>query len=117
MDEIKNKVYPFGKSMELCKLLGFNDTITLLDLLTESPKQFKDLATSLNLSQPSLARRLTMLQTLNIIKKEPFRVKSRDTHTYNITIRGERLIKFIYSYEKEIKLPSSQQKIIEINNK
>jgi len=69
MDEIKNKVYPFGKSMELCKLLGFNDTITLLDILNESPKQFKDLAASLNLSQPSLARRLTMLQTLNIIKK------------------------------------------------
>ena len=95
MDGIKNKIYPFGKSIELCKLLGFNDTIALLDLLNESPKQFKDLATSLDLSQPSLSRRLTMLQTLNIIKKEPFRFKSRDTHTYNITLRGERLIKFM----------------------
>ena len=107
------KIERFGKSIELCKILGFSETIALLELLSESPKQFKDISICMKLSHPSLSRRLNMLQELNIIKKEPFRSKSRDTHIYNLTIRGEKLMKFISSYEKEIKLPLAQQKIIE----
>jgi len=34
---------------------------------------------------------------------------------YNFTTRGELLMNFLKDYEKEIKLPLSQQKIIEIN--
>ena len=114
MEEIKTKICPFNKSIELCKILGLNETVILLDLLNESSKQFKDLAASLELSPPSLSRRLNMLQQLDIIKKEPFRSKSRDTHIYNLTLRGEQLIKFIHSYEKEIQLPLEQQKIINV---
>ena len=124
MEDIKNKeetvnitkIYTYGKSMELGKILGFNDTITLLNLLDESPKQYKDIAPNLSLSQPTLSRRLFILQNLNIIKKEPIRSKSRKTHTYNLTLRGEKLMRFINDYEKEITLPSEQQKII-VNNK
>jgi DNA-binding HxlR family transcriptional regulator len=120
MREIKNNLNAsevsksklFGKSMELGKNLGLDDTIYLLSLLEDSPRMHKDIASKLSLSQPSLSRRLKILQALNIIKKEPFRSKRRETHTYNLTIRGERLIKFINSYEDEITLPSSQLKII-----
>lgn len=120
MNEIKNYeqkpietiLHPYGKSKELGKILGFDDTINLLILLDESPKQYKDIAPFLTLSQPSSSRRLIMLQNLNIIKKEPYRSNRRETHTYNLTTRGEQLISFIKSYEKEIKLPLSQQKII-----
>jgi hypothetical protein len=53
-----------------------------------------------------------MLQNLNIIKKQPIRSKRRGTHVYGLTIRGEIFIKNFQDYEKEIILPSEQQKII-----
>ena len=114
--DIETKIHLYGKSMELGKILGLNDTIALLNLLNESPKRYKDIAPNISLSQPSLSRRLLMLQNLNIIKKEPIRSKSRKTHVYNLTIRGEKLMRFINSYEKEITLPSEQQKIIEVED-
>jgi DNA-binding HxlR family transcriptional regulator len=121
MEDIKNndgidtivKIHPYIKSMELGKIIGLVDTINLLKLLDESPKQYKDISTKLTLSQPTLSRRLMMLQNLNVIKKVPFRSNRRETHTYNLTPRGEQLINFINSYEKEVKLPLSQQKIVE----
>ena len=56
-----------------------------------------------------------MLQTLDIVKKRPIRSKKRETHEYDLTLRGIELMKFIGSYEKEMKISISQQKLI--NNK
>jgi len=110
------KIYPCNKTMELGNLLGQKGTIEILQLLEERPKKYTELEKALNLSHTSLLRRLTILQALDIIKKCPIRSRRRETHEYDITIRGNELMKFIDSYEKEIKLPLSQQKIIEIKN-
>lgn len=110
--ETKNiKITLFGKTKELGRLLGLEGTTELLQLLDERPCQYKDIEAALELSHTSLLRRLNILQNLDIIKKNPIRSKRRETHEYGITIRGIELIKFINSYEKEIKLSYSQQKI------
>ena len=104
----------FEKTKELGRTIGLEGTTELLKLLDERPRQYKDLEASLKLSHTSLLRRLNILQTLDIIKKNPIRSKRRETHEYDLTIRGVELIKFINSYEKEIKLPTTQQKIFKI---
>jgi len=101
----------FGKSKELGRILGLDGTIQILISLDEQPRQYKELNASIQFSQTSLSRRLHLLQSLDIIKKQPIRSKRRETHEYALTIRGAELMKFIYSYEKEMKLPSVQQKI------
>lgn len=100
--------------MELSNLLGQKGTIDILQLLEERPKKYTELEVSISLPHTSLLRRLTKLQTLDIIKKCPIRSKHRGTHEYDLTLRGIELMKFINSYEKDIKLPLEQQKIIEI---
>ena len=50
-----------------------------------------------------------MLKTLNVVETKPIKSKRRKTHLYDLTDRGVELMKFINSYEKEIKLPLSQQ--------
>ena len=101
----------FGKSKELGRILGLDGTIEILTTLDEHPRQYKDLNTSIQFSQTSLSRRLNLLQSLDIIKKQPIRSKRRETHEYTLTIRGAELMKFLHSYEKEMKLPPIQQKI------
>ena len=108
---IDTKIPLFGKTKELGRIIGLDGTTELLNLLDERPRQYKDLESSLELSHTSLLRRLNILQTLDIIKKNPIRSKRRETHEYDLTIRGVELIKFINSYEKELKLPLSQRKI------
>ena len=108
------KIHSCNKTMELGNLLGQKGTIEILQLLEERPKKYTELEKALNLAHASLLRRLTILQTLDIIKKLPIKSKRRETHEYGLTIRGNELMKFIYSYEKEIKLPLSQQKIVQI---
>ena len=105
----------FGKSKELGRLLGLDGTIEILTLLDEQPRQYKDLSTHIDFSQTSLSRRLHLLQSLDIIKKQPIRSKRRETHEYTLTFRGVELIKFMHSYEKEMKLPFIQQKITSKN--
>ena len=113
---IDTKIHLFGKTKELGRILGSEGTTELLNLLDERPRQYKDLEAALELSHTSLLRRLNILQTLDVIKKNPIRSQRRETHEYDLTIRGVELIKFINSYEKELKLPLSQQKIIELEN-
>lgn len=108
------RINPCIKTMELGNILGQRGTVEILQSLEERPKKYTELEKTLELSHASLIRRLTMLQTLDIIKKCPIRSKRRETHEYNLTIRGAELMKFIDVYEKEIKLPSIQQKITEI---
>ncbi len=111
------KICPYGKCQELCRTLGKNGSLEILYLLEEEPRRYKDIDRILEkqLSQSSLSRRLKILQNLNIIKQQPKRSERRDTHVYDFTLRGENLMKFLKDYEKEIKLPVSQQKITEIN--
>ena len=103
----------FGKSKELGRVLGLDGTFEILKMLDERPRQYKDLDVSIDFSQTSLSRRLNILQSLDIIKKQPMRSKQRETHEYILTQRGLELMRFIKSYEKEVKLPIEQQKIIE----
>lgn len=112
------KIIPYGKCQELCRTLGKNGTLKLLYFLEKEPQRYKDIDKILEkqLSQSSLSRRLKVLQNLNIIKQQPKRSERRDTHVYDFTLRGEKLMKFLKDYEKEIKLPSSQQKIVKIKN-
>lgn len=116
---MKNKVSPIVtkistciKTRELGNLLGQKGTVEILQLLEERPRKYTELETVSTLPHTSLLRRLTMLQTLDIIKKCPIRSRRRETHEYNLTLRGAELMKFINSYEKEVKLPLEQQKII-----
>ena len=99
------------KSKELGRVLGLDGTFDILYMLDEKPRQYKDLDAHIDFSQTSLSRRLTILQSLDIIKKRPIRLKKRKTNVYTLTIRGEDLMKFIVSWEKEMKLHLEQQKI------
>ena len=108
------KLFKCNKTMELGNLLGQKGTTDILQLLEERPKKYTELEKAMTISHTSLLRRLTILQTLDIIKKLPIKSKRRETHEYGLTIRGNELMKFIYAYEKEIKLPLEQQKIIDI---
>ena len=111
------KICPYGKCKELGKTLGKEGTLEILYLLEEKPQRYKDLDKMLEkISQSSLSRRLKILQTLNIIKQQPQRSERRETHVYDFTLRGESLMKYLKEYEKEIKLPSEQQKIVELEN-
>jgi DNA-binding HxlR family transcriptional regulator len=110
---IDTKIPLFGKTKELGRIIGLEGTTELLNLLDERPRQYKDLEATLELSHTSLLRRLNILQNLDIIKKNPIRSQRRETHEYDLTLRGVELIKFINAYEKEVKLPLSQQKIVE----
>jgi len=111
------EITPYDKSQELGRLLGKKRTMDILQSLEERPKKYTELEISIKLSHASLLRRLTMLQTLDIVKKRPIRSKRRETHEYDLTLRGIELMKFIDNYEKSISLPPSQQKVIEIENK
>ena len=109
------KISANSKTEELGRLLGNKGTMNILYSLEERPKKYTELENTILLSHTSLLRRLTMLQTLDVVKKRPIRSKRRETHEYDLTLRGNELMKFIDSYEKEMTLPLSQQKIIEIN--
>ena len=106
----------FGKSKELGRLLGLDGTFELLHLIENKPRQYKEIEAIIELSHTTLLRRLTILQNLNIIKKQPIRSKKRGTHVYELTTRGEIFIKNFQDYEKEIFIPFSQQTIIEVEN-
>jgi DNA-binding HxlR family transcriptional regulator len=101
----------FGRSKEFGRLLGLDGTIELLQLIENKPRQYKEIESINELSHTTLLRRLTILQNLNIIKKQPIRSKKRGTHVYELTSRGEIFIKNFQDYEKEIILPIEQQKI------
>jgi DNA-binding HxlR family transcriptional regulator len=100
----KSVVTLFGKSKELGRILGLKGTLELLLLLDEKPRQYKDLNASVDFSHTSLSRRLNILQTLHLIKKQSIRSKRRIITRYTLTIRGAELMRFLLSYEKELKL-------------
>lgn len=106
----------YGKTKELGRIIGFEGTTEILDLLDERPRQYKEIDFIIGLPHATLIRRLTMLQILSLVEKRHITSKRRETHVYDLTRSGMNLLKFIKSYEKEISLPLLQQKIIEIEN-
>lgn len=106
----------YGKTKELGRILGLDETIKILMYLMESPQKYTDITYQISLSDPSFTRRLKMLQSLNIITKQQIRSKKRITNAYVLTMQGEKLIEFIEAYEKEMKITVEQRKIIEIQN-
>ena len=107
------KIQVYGKSKELSRILGLDETTVLLHLIDEKPRQYSYLESNLELSHTSLLRRLNTLKNLGILKTHPIRSKRRNTHVYDFTIRGEKLMTFIKDYEKETKLPLEQQQIVD----
>lgn len=103
-----------GKTKELGKIIGLKGTTKILGVLDEKPRLYKEIDSIIGLSHATFIRRLNMLQILNLVKKKPITLKRRETHVYELTLRGIELMKFIDSYEKEVSLPLLQQKIIEI---
>lgn len=115
-EAIPLKISAFGKTTELGKIIGSDGTIQMLSLLSEQPKQYKDIEANTELPKTTLVRRINSLQQLKIIKKDPFIAKGRKTHLYSLTKIGSELMRFTHLYERTATLPASQQKIIEIEN-
>lgn len=108
----KIKITTFQKSKELGKILGLDGTMEILHLLDEGPCQHKEIDGEQFIPTSTLTRRLKELQSVDIIKKNPITSNRRDTHQYDLTNSGIELMKFIHKYEKIMKLPIEQQKII-----
>lgn len=107
--------HPYGKTEELCRVLGSKYTFTMLFMLEEKACRFKDFDTALdNFSQSSLSRRLKKLQILDFIKQKPNRSKRRDIEEYVLTLRGEKFMRYFLDYEKELSLPKEQSTLIKL---
>ena|SRR4030042_891744 len=111
------KITAFGKTTELGKILGSEGTVPLLNFLAEQPRQYKDIEDTVDIPKTTLVRHLNSFQLLKIIKKDPYISKGRKTHLYSLTQVGSEMMKFIRFYERTTVMPSSQQKIVEIEKK
>jgi len=116
-ETIPLKISAYGKTTELGKIIGSEGTTHMLSLLSEQPMQYKDIEASIELPKTTLVRRINSLQQLKIIKKDPFIAKGRKTHLYSLTKIGSELMRFTHVYERTVTLPSSQQKIIDVEIK
>lgn len=110
----KFKITTFQKSKELGKIIGLDGTTEILTLLDQGPCQHKEIDGEQFIPTSTLTRRLKELQAADIIKKNPITSNRRDTHQYNLTHSGIELMKFIHKYEKIIKMPVEQKKIVEV---
>jgi len=106
----------FGNTKQLARVLSHKGTIEILNALQERPKQYKELNAELNLPSTTFENALRELhKSTHVIKKSQITSNNRETHQYALSQSGKELMKFINIYERIVTLPSSQQKIIEIN--
>lgn len=110
----KIKITTFQKSKELGKILGLDGTMEILHLLDGGPCQHKEIDGEQFIPTSTLTRRLKELQSVDIIKKNPITSNRRDTHQYDLTKSGIELMKFVNKYEKIMKIPMEQQRIVEV---
>ena len=96
------KIFPYGSSQELGRILGKDGTLKILFILDEEGKRYKDIVSMVNIKETSLLRRLKVLQSLRMIKKKPITSERRNTHEYVLTRHGIKLMKFVISYEKDM---------------
>jgi len=110
------KIQTYLKTTELGRIVGKKGTVKLLCMLDQFPCQYKELNCD-ELPSTTLNNRLKELQSVDIIKKTPITSNRRETHHYGLTLSGVELMKFIQKYEKIMKLPIEQQKIINVEEK
>ena len=109
----KITIKSYQKTCELGRIIGKKGTMEILTKIDENPCQYKELDCD-GIASTTLNLRLNELLRLNIIKKIPITSNRRETHQYNLTLSGVELMKFIHKYEKIIKMPIEQQKIVEV---
>jgi DNA-binding HxlR family transcriptional regulator len=109
------KINAYNKTQELGKIIGFDETVTILNLIEERPRQYKEFEELKILPKTTLVRRLTTLQNLGVIQKQSIFSNRRETHVYNLTKQGIEFMKFHKFYEKEMKIPDAVR--IEEKNK
>ena len=108
------KIHLYEKTKQLGRTLSHTGVTNILYALNERPKQYKELTEETGLPNSTLERAIKELLAIHIIKKNLITSENRETHQYDLTPNGLQMMKFVKSYEKEIKLPLEQQKIIEI---
>ena len=108
----KTRLYEMTQSLGRClSHLGSTD---ILFCLKDTPKRHKDFIKEIPLPVATIDRSLKELLAFQIIKKIPITSNNREFDQYGMTPMGVELMKFIFSYEKTISMPSTQQKIIEV---
>ena len=104
----------YGNTKELGRILNHYGVTNIIYSINEGPKRYKEISAETELPNSTLERCLKELEIIQIIKKTPIASKNRETHQYHFTPIGKEFLKFITSFEKIIRLPESQQKIIKI---
>lgn len=112
------KIDIFENTKQLGRVLSHKGTLEILCALQERPKQYKELDDELQLPNTTFENALNELhKSIRVIKKNQITSDNRETHQYTLSRSGKELTKFINIYERIMAMPSSQQKLIEIENK
>ena len=67
---LETKIYTYGKTTELGRVLGLNGTIDILNLLDEEPRRYKDLD-PLNETEKDLITAVKKVYPMAISEAEP----------------------------------------------
>ena len=114
-NDITIKLTPYSNTIELGKTIGFEGAVSVLNLLVDGPKQYKDFEANIDVKKSTLVRQLKKLLMLKMIEKQPIVANGRKTHEYGLTQNGMEFVRFAQIYERRMITPPSQQKIIEVN--
>jgi DNA-binding HxlR family transcriptional regulator len=109
-----HKILPYNNTIELGRAIGFEGTMEILSFLFSGSKRYRDIEASIEIKKTTLVRQLKRLQALKIIETHEIFAEGRKTHEYAITQNGKDLLRFSKEYEKRMRIPLEQQKIIEI---
>jgi DNA-binding HxlR family transcriptional regulator len=88
----------------------------ILSLLYNGSKRYRDFDAVKEIKTTTLVRQLKRLRALKLIEMHDIFAEGRKTHEYAITQNGKDLLRFSKEYEKRMRIPLEQQKIIEIEN-
>jgi|GEM_PF-5266640 len=109
-----HKIRPYSNIIELGRTIGFEGTMEILSFLFNGSKRYRDIEANIEVKKTTLVRQLKKLQALKIIETHEIFAEGRKTHEYAITQNGKDLLRFSNEYEKRMRIPVEQQKIIEI---
>ena len=110
------KITPFRNTTEVGKTIGSEGAVSILNFLVDGPKQYKDFEADLDVKKTTLVRQLKKLLMFKMIEKQPIVANGRKTHEYGLTQNAMEFMRFAQTYERRMTIPSSQQKIVEIEN-
>ena len=111
------KISYYNNTRELGRVLSHNGVTAILYVINEGPKQYKDIKKETKLPNSTLEDCLNGLKAIKIIDTRKISSNNRDTHQYHFTPIGKELLRFIKTYERTIKIPESQQQIIQADSK